>query len=105
MHTIKISVGHKMVIGCEWVLYYFEGTEQIVVLRNMGGSLEALLGRGRMVDQGLDQVSESQRSLQLVAELTVFETDIPPQHMWDPKSGRYRPLWRGLAAGVLTGNE
>lgn len=101
VHKIKISVGHKMVVGCEWILYYFDGTEPIEIRRNLGGSLETLLGSGRMVVQGLNAIAESEGSLQLVAELTVFETDIPVQHLWDPKKGRYRPLWRGLATGVL----
>lgn len=105
VHTIKISVGHKMVVGCEWTLYYFDGTEQTVLRRNVGGGLETLLGGGRHVVQGLDRIAKSQGSLQLIAELTVFETDIPPQHMWIPKEGRYRPLWRGLATGVLAGNK
>lgn len=25
--------------------------------------------------------------------VTVFETDIPPQHMWSPESGKYKELW------------
>ncbi|KPJ61482.1 MAG: hypothetical protein AMJ46_02030 [Latescibacteria bacterium DG_63] len=105
VHTIKVTVGHKMVVGCEWILYYFDGTEQVELRRNTGGSLEVLLGSGRDVVQGLDKIVESQGSLQLIAELTMFETDIPPQHMWIPRKGRYRPLWRGLATGVLTGKK
>ena len=27
-------------------------------------------------------------------KITIFETDLPPQHMWSPQSGkRYRLLW------------
>jgi hypothetical protein len=92
-----------MVIGCEWVLYYFDGTEHVVVRRNLGGSLDTLFGGGRTVIQGLDAIAESRGSLQLVAELTIFETDIPMQHSCNPKLGRYRALWRGVATGVLTG--
>src|SRR5262249_11548160 len=25
--------------------------------------------------------------------LTLFETDIPPQHFWRPETGRYKALW------------
>ncbi|UCF79481.1 MAG: hypothetical protein JSW03_04365 [Candidatus Eiseniibacteriota bacterium] len=103
VYTVKVSVGHKMALGCEWVLYYFDGTERVELRRNMGGSLETLLGSGRHVVQGLEKIAESQGSLQLIAELTVFETDIPPQHMWMPKEGRCRALWRGLAAGIVNG--
>jgi hypothetical protein len=27
-------------------------------------------------------------------DLTVFETDIPGQHMWDPHSKNYKVLWQ-----------
>jgi hypothetical protein len=104
VHSIKISVGHKMVVGCKWVLYYYDGAEQIELRHNLGGSLGTLFGSGRMVIQGLNAIAQSKGSLQLIADLTVFETDIPIQHMWDPKQGRYRALWRGLATGVLMGN-
>jgi hypothetical protein len=102
VHEVETSVGYKMVVGCEWVLYYFDGTEPVEVRRNLGGSLGTLFGSGRTVVQGLDTIAESKGSLQLVAELTLFETDIPMQHAWNPKQGRYRALWRGLATGMLT---
>lgn len=25
--------------------------------------------------------------------LVLFETDVPPQHEWDPHAGRYQALW------------
>ncbi len=105
VHEVEISVGHKMVVGCEWILYYFDGTEEVEVRRNLGGSLGTLFGSGRTVVQGLNAIAESKGSLQLVAQLTLFETDIPMQHAWNPKQGRYRALWRGLATGVLMGSR
>jgi hypothetical protein len=27
-------------------------------------------------------------------EVVLFETDVPPGHMWDPHAGRYKELWR-----------
>jgi hypothetical protein len=105
VHEVEISVGHKMVVGCEWILYYFNGTEKVEVRRNLGGSLGALFGSGRMVIQDLNAIAESRGSLQLIAQLTLFETDIPMQHAWNPKEGRYRALWRGLATGLLTGSR
>jgi hypothetical protein len=101
VRTVKLSVGHKMVVGCEWTLYYFDGLEKIEIRRNLGGSPQTLLNPGHMVFKGLAEAAAPQGSLQLIAELTIFETDIPMQHMWNPKLGRYRPLWKGLATGVL----
>jgi hypothetical protein len=25
--------------------------------------------------------------------LVLFETDVPPQHEWDPHAGHYKALW------------
>jgi hypothetical protein len=61
VREVNISVGHKMVIGCEWILYYFDGTEQITLRRNMGGSLGTLFGGGRHVIQGLGKIAETKR--------------------------------------------
>jgi hypothetical protein len=102
VNEVRISVGHKMVVGCEWDLYYFDGTDRVRLMRNAGLSVESLFDHDRMLIRGLEAITEARGSLQIVAELTVFETDIPIQHMWDPKRGHYRVLWRGLATGVLT---
>lgn len=98
---LKLKVGHRMAVGCEWTLYHFREGERVVIRRNLGGSLETLMDGGHVV-QGVQEVAETQGSLQLIAELAVFETDIPPQHDWMPRNGRYRVLWRGVATGVLT---
>jgi hypothetical protein len=26
-------------------------------------------------------------------DVSIFETDVPAQHMWSPESGRYRVIW------------
>ncbi len=101
---LKLMVGHKMVVGCEWTLYYFRGTERVELRRNTGGSLGSLMDGGRHVVQGLQEIADVRGSLQLIAELSVFETDIPPQHMWMPKKGMYQLLWKGVATGVLATN-
>jgi hypothetical protein len=36
----------------------------------------------------------------------IFETDIPPQHLWHPYSKKFRILWEGdLAPIVATAND
>lgn len=99
--TLNLEVGYKMVVGCEWTLSYFRGAERVVLRRSNGGSLGALNGNARHVVQGLQEIADTQGSLQLIAEFSVFETDIPPQHMWMPKKGKYRVLWKGVATGLL----
>ena len=50
-------------------------------------------GEGRIIAAGKPYVVEE--------ELTIFETDIPPQHMWMPKgSSNYKVLWHGIVKQV-----
>ena len=99
--TITVKVGRRMAVGLNSELYYFDGTQRVELRRGCTSWPEAVFADGRDVIQGLDEVLASQTSVQLIAELVIFETDIPPQHHWTPKDGRYRELWKGFATGVL----
>jgi hypothetical protein len=46
-------------------------------------SAEVLLGLQKDAPEGL--------TVQL--RVKVFETDIPPQHLWEPTMGKYKVLW------------
>ncbi len=61
----------------------------------LGSGTEVLkAGEGRVGAPGNPYVVEE--------ELTIFETDIPPEHMWMPKgSPNYKVLWRGLIVQAL----
>lgn len=39
--------------------------------------------------------------LALRADIEIFETSIPPEHMWAPQGGDYRMLWKGSIEGTL----
>ena len=95
VQTTNIMVGHNMVTGvdceahmdCDGVghpLFLERGPDDLIGTftnrYNMEGRLKALL------ENGTNCVFEYQ--------VTVFETDIPGQHHWQPKSGKlYKVLW------------
>lgn len=33
-------------------------------------------------------------------KLTLFETDVPPRHHWDPRAGTFRVLWTGTLSST-----
>jgi hypothetical protein len=101
---LRIEIGYKMAVGCEWILYYYRGAEKVVLRHGTGSSLESMRSDSRHVVRGLQEIADLQGSLQLIADLSVFETDIPPQHMWMPGEGKYRLLWKGVATGMPAGN-
>ncbi len=37
----------------------------------------------------------------LRADVEIFETSIPPEHMWMPQAGDYKVLWKGTIEGTL----
>jgi len=38
-------------------------------------------------------------------DITIFETDIPAQHMWSPTSKKYKVLWEGKIQSVSVGEK
>ncbi len=93
LQTTNLMVGYKMVTGmtCEETIYR-DGVAQ-----PRGGSLEGglafrcstnvlTLGQGGLPQPGQEFTFEHR--------VTLFETDLPTQHMWSPQSGKhYRVLW------------
>ena len=97
LKPIKLMVGHKMVLGTTTKLYIYPE-----------GSARPADPRWEELDSGTpDKVSDHasfhlaepfgylQRGRPYVVELeiAIFETDIPPQHLWGPRSKKYKVLW------------
>ena len=85
--TVKLAVGEKMVTGLRSaVRMYPEGgrpEDDSVGLDGMirfdgVGTVTRVLPKGRSVVE---------------IDLAIFETDVPPQHMWMPGGKKYRVLW------------
>jgi hypothetical protein len=103
MQRVVINVGRNMVVGLKCDLYYYDGAER-VPFGPCPSQVEIGLPRSEALDRILT-LARKQGTLQFVQELAFFETDLPPQHNWQPELGRYRVLWRGLAMGVLEGRQ
>jgi len=98
LKPIKLMVGHKMVLGMYTKLYiYPEGGErpaQPLFIQCASGTPQ------RVFKNAFFYYAEPfgflQRGKPYVVEmdLAIFETDIPPGHMWSPEGKNYKVLWQ-----------
>ena len=67
------------------------------VTRPLGMSLQDGLGfesRTNVLTLRPEMIPSPGHELVLEHRVTLFETDLPPQHMWSPQSGKhYQVLW------------
>ena len=95
LEETTLDVGERMVVGHAilWYLTHGEGEEEFLGFELGSNGFGATSYLPVHVDDYADAGVE--------ARIEVFETDIPPQHMWNPTGGRYRALWtRTLRARV-----
>lgn len=87
LQEITLQVGRNMLIGmqCEDSLDRGNGRPE-----QLGTSLT-----GSTTISGTTFVKPPGpgERLTVIFKFDLFETDIPPQHMWSPTSGKYRVLW------------
>jgi hypothetical protein len=92
----NLLVGSNMVTGVECKSYvYLEGESRPT---NGGYELEggtAFDSGARIWHAKTDGLPLPDKKYVVELELVLFETDVPPQHMWDPRAGKnYEILWQ-----------
>ena len=91
---VRLAVGHRMVVGTRIEESVWRGEERVSAHDTetlLGGEpMWAVNGEGYLRD--VPAATDGQ-AVVLRATVQIFETDIPPQHMWSPTGGRYRVLW------------
>ena len=91
--STTLTVGYKMVTGvmCDDSIY-LNG-----VRRPLDGSMDGRVTfdcRTNILTLGRNGVPPAGQEFTFERQVTVFETDLPPQHRWSPQSGKYyRVLW------------
>lgn len=97
LRSTNLTVGSKMVTGTEWEMHIYRDGAPVQLqrhpVRSVGTGLrfEPWETTFTTKQDGLPQAGE-----EYVVELrlTMFETDLPAQHMWSPQSGKhYRIMW------------
>jgi hypothetical protein len=93
LQPVKLQVGSKMVFGYKathrihWGDEYYAERSSMGSSVNFGGELE------QIYPAALPPTNAPRRAVVIKTTIQVFETDIPSQHMWMPKRGKYRVLW------------
>ncbi len=67
----------------------------------LAGSVRDDGGGMRFLEPELVQRVLAGEKLTLRADVEVFETSVPPQHMWSPMAGDFKVLWKGQIEGAL----
>jgi hypothetical protein len=102
--AVKLMVGKNMITGVETALrVYPERTNRPSQSRGMGFSSSLDFGSGTVfLNASQDGMPLPGKSYTIEESLTVFETDVPEQHMWSPKnSPNYRVLWQAVVKQIV----
>jgi hypothetical protein len=95
LEPTNLTVGYKMTVGIRQEnSIYHDGEE-----KPMGMSLQSGLAFAASTNTlAVPTVDYSQpgENFDFDHRITIFETDLPAQHMWSPQSGKhYQVLWSG----------
>jgi hypothetical protein len=90
-----VSVGKDMLLSWKWSEFHVErGPAESEAVTHCSDALGSLhVGDELSVD--LRSAQNPDKKFALRIRFTLFETDIPPEHMWSPERGKYRVLWTG----------
>jgi hypothetical protein len=95
LKLVKVEVGANMITGLTHELLVYRG-DQLVVSGYAGlqgtGTTYSSIGTV-IIQRRIDKVPQPGEKYTVRIRLSLFETDIPVQHMWSPERGKYKVLW------------
>ena len=94
LEATNLMVGTNMVTGVENKVYVYPDGQPRPANGGYGlGGTDFNLGT-MIWHTKQDGIPLPGKKYVVEMELTVFETDIPPQHMWSPQGKNYKILWQ-----------
>jgi len=94
LEATNIMVGSKTVTGVQSQLFvYPEGDARPPGRVGLSGPLDFKSGSA-IVNPKQVLTPAPAKGYMVEMDLAIFETDIPPQHMWSPYSKNYKILWK-----------
>lgn len=85
----SLLVGENMIVGFAWETDVLSGGKVVSTGRRGLGTPGNSVSYYNASQDGIPRPGEKYT---VEVRLTVFETDLPPQHFWSPESGKYRVL-------------
>jgi hypothetical protein len=95
LKRVKLDVGANMVTGLKHELFVYRG-DQLVLSGYAGlqGTGQTFSSIGTVfLQRKIDKIPQPGEKYTVKVRLSLFETDIPTQHMWSPERGKYKVLW------------
>jgi hypothetical protein len=106
--TLRVTRRPGYMIGTRYETHIFlNGKEEMSAdgLRPLlGGGMSSstwLAGGESFLTPELAKQVRAGAALRIRLDVTIFETSVPPGHMWHPKGGDYKVLWTGVVEGSL----
>ena len=95
VRAIKLKVGKDMVTGLKSELRVCRDGKLVVSgYHSLESGPAGNPGLGVILNKKIDKIPQAGEKYTIEVRLTLFETDIPPQHLWPPESGKYQVLWK-----------
>jgi hypothetical protein len=96
LKSVELGVGKNMVVGFKHELFVYR--EDKLIESHPGGMQSPPDGVSYSTlaysfKRGTDKIPQPGETYRVEVRLSLFETDIPTQHFWQPESGKYRVLW------------
>lgn len=97
-----ISVGQNMITGLESRLFAYpkDGPRPPKPGGHGLGGTDFNIGTS-ILNTKTDGIPVPGKSYVVEIEWTIFETDVPPQHHWLPKSGKYKVILEGTLKQIV----
>lgn len=89
LEAVRVSVGRKMVTGLMYELTIRRNDGSVAVSGRRGMTTSSNIGEG-IINRSQDGIPVDGESYVVELRFDVFETDIPAQHRWSPRSGKFR---------------
>jgi hypothetical protein len=95
LKPVKLDVGANMVTGLKHELFVYRGNKLVLSgYTGLQGTGQTYSSIGTVsLQRRIDKIPQPGEKYTVKVRLSVFETDIPAQHMWSPESGKYKVLW------------
>jgi hypothetical protein len=109
--SVKITLGDRMTMGVKYELRVYGEGEARPVEANGGVGLAGpvnlsdpgFLNGKTFLNRARDGIPAQGKSYIVEEDVSIFETDIPAQHMWSPTSKKYKVLWEGKLQFISAG--
>lgn len=91
---VKVKVGKDMVTGLKQEMrVYREGKIVLSGYSSLQSGPATDPGLDLVLNRRIDKIPQAGEKYEVEIVLTLFETDIPAQHLWTPENGKYKVLW------------